>query len=189
MQKREFISFPECNKYSLALSTFFSPLSLFLSLSRYISWYTRALWLQLQKLGTWPGTFGQLQFAANPLQEPRTFSFNIAFALYADCYEIHPTKCVLRFERRAFVRLTRSFARRATFTKPLFIWLGGGGLFAQTHMHTRTHTHTHPHVYTHRGKCPFYARFSDISPAFPRFITFAIISLSGESRVMKPFLY
>lgn len=28
--------------------------------------------------GTWSNTFGQLQFAANPLQEPRTFSFNIA---------------------------------------------------------------------------------------------------------------
>lgn len=94
------------------------------------------------------------------------------------CYEIHPTKCVLRFERRAFVRLTRSFAQRrtrATFTKPPFIWLGGGGLCTDAYAHRSTQTQKPTQSLRKR---PFYdARFSDTSPTFPCFITFAIISV------------
>lgn len=83
------------------------------------------------------------------------------------CYEIHPTKCVLRFERRAFVRLTRSFAQRrtrATFTKPPFIWLGGGGLFAQTLMHTGIHgrKNAHGRVRVPLLRCPILGYLADI---------------------------
>lgn len=83
------------------------------------------------------------------------------------------------------IRAADTFICSATNTSHLYkapIYLARGRWpFPQTH----THTHTH----TQRRKCPFYARFSDISRTFPCFITFAIISLSGESRVMKPSLY
>lgn len=105
------------------------------------------------------------------------------------CYEIHPTKCVLRFERRAFVRLTRSFAQRrtrATFTKPPFIWLGGGGLFAQTHMHTRVHRRKNLH---RRASAPFTMPDSRISRRHSHVSLHLQSYLSGESRVMKPSLY
>lgn len=90
--RKESLSFPECNKYFFPRAFYFFPpftLSLTLSITH----------LDIRcadcscRNGTWSNTFDQLQFAANPLQEPRTFSFNIAFALCAVTKFIQQSVC------------------------------------------------------------------------------------------------
>lgn len=70
----------------------------------------------------------------------------------SDCYEIHRhTKCACASNAPPFVRLTHSFAQRrmrTTFTKPTFIWLGGGGLFAHADIDTRA-PFSHPILWYH----------------------------------------
>jgi len=148
IKKKVHLSWSESNKHFILFfhfvysSFFFYTFSYSRYISRYVCWSRLQKWHVAEYLQ--PITIRGKSFA----RSTEHFHSISRFAL-SNCYKIHRTKCACAANAPPFVRLTRSFAQRrirTTFTKPTFIWLGGGGLFARTHIHTRARARVHRHA-------------------------------------------